>query len=95
MKEKNKKGGKLIIFCGIIAIIIVTVCAFCKNDIIYVYYKYNINNKYSNNDENDYYLEDNFKYVENYTNTGIKDKEEFFNFIYYSLNSGIRKSKIY
>lgn len=95
MKKKNKKGGKSIIFCGIIAIAIVTICAFYKNDIIYIYYKYNINKKYSNNDENDYYLEDNFKYVENYTDTSIKDKNSFFSFIYYSLNSGIKKSKRY
>ena len=69
--KKEKKGGKLIIACGTISIVIVTVCAFCKKDIIYKYYEYTVNKNYSSTDikVNDYYLEDNFEYVNNYTDT--------------------------
>ena len=88
--KKEKKGGKLIIACGTISIVLVTVCAFCKKDIIYKYYEYTVNKNYSSTDikVNDYYLEDNFEYVNNYTDTGIKNKKELIDFIYYAINSG-------
>ena len=87
--KKEKKGGKLIITFGTISIVIVTVCAFCKKDIIYKYYEYTVNKNYSSTDikVNDYYLEDNFEYVNNYTDTGIKNKKELIDFIYYAINS--------
>ena len=88
MKEENTKGGKLIIFAGIIAIVIVTVCTFFKNNIVRSYYEREINKKYSYINENDYFIEDNFNYVENYGNINIKNKMDFINFIYYALNSG-------
>ena len=87
MKEKNK-GGKLIIIVGIIAIITVTLCAFNKNLITHKYFEYTIEKKYHSVPTNEYYLEDNFNYVENHTNTGIKNKQELINFIYFALNSG-------
>ncbi len=88
--KKEKKGGKLIITIGTITIVLVTVCAFCKEDIIYKYYEYTINKNYSSTDIkiNDYYLEDNFEYVNNYTDTGIKNRKELIDFIYYAINSG-------
>ena len=88
--KKEKKGGKLIIAFGTISIVLVTVCAFCKKDIIYKYYEYTVNKNYSSTDikVNDYYLEDNFEYVNNYTDTGIKNKKELIDFIYYAINSG-------
>lgn len=85
---KKNKGGKLIIATGIIAIIIITICAFQKDNITHLYYEYQINKKYSSIKENDYYLEDHFNYVENYTQTAIHNKEELISFIYYTLNSG-------
>ena len=95
MREKNNKGGKLILVTGIIAIIIVTVCAFGKRSITYKYYQYNIEKKYANRNENKYYVEDNFNYVENYSGTGVKNKTELINFIYYALNSGVEHSERY
>ena len=88
--KKEKKGGKLIITIGTITIVLVTVCAFCKENIIYKYYEYTINKNYSSTDIkiNDYYLEDNFEYVNNYTDTGIKNRKELIDFIYYAINSG-------
>lgn len=88
---KKNTGGKLIIIVGIFVIILVTICAFNKKTIIYKYYEYDVNSKYANTKEkiNNYYLEDNFKYVDNYTDTGIKNKDELINFIYFTINSGI------
>ena len=95
MREKNKKGSKLIIFAGIISIIIITVCTFCKDDITRKYYKNNIDKKYSNIIENEYFIDDHFKYVENYTDTSVKNGDELINFIYYALNSGVEYSERY
>lgn len=88
--EKKNKGGKLILVMGALVIIVVTVCAFGKKSIVYKYYEYTINKKYSNTniDINDYYLEDNFEYVNNYTETGIKSEDDLIDFIYYTINSG-------
>ena len=94
MKKKNK-GGKLIIVIGIISIVLVTICAFNKENIKYKYYEYTISKKYSSQVANEYYIEDNFNYVENYTDIGIKNKEELINFIYYTLNSGIPHTERY
>lgn len=85
---KKNKGGKLIIIMGILSIIIVTVCAFNKEKITHKYYEYTIEKKYSAVSTNEYFLEDNFIYVDNHTNTGIKNKQELINFIYFALNSG-------
>ena len=67
--KKEKKGGKLIIAVGAIAICTVTAGAFFRKDIIYKYYEYSVNKNYSSTNVkvNDYYLEDNFEYVNNYT----------------------------
>ena len=94
MKKKNK-GGKLIIVIGVISIVLVTICAFNKENIKYKYYEYTMSKKYSSQTANEYYIEDNFNYVENYTDIGIKNKEELINFIYYTLNSGIPHTERY
>lgn len=85
---KKNKGGKLIILIGVLTITIVTYCAFNREKITYKYYEYTVEKKYSNTNTNEYYIEDNFNYVDNYTNTDIKNKQELINFIYFTLNSG-------
>ena len=85
---KKNKGGEIILVTGLLAIAIVTICAFEKDNITRKYYEYTIDKKYSSTDVNDYYLEDNFNYVNNYTGTGIKNNEELVGFIYFALNSG-------
>ena len=92
---KKNKGGSLILVVGTISIIIVTVCAFNKDYIIHKYYEYTLNNKYLAQKTNEYYLEDNFNYVDNYTSIGISNKIELINFIYYALNSGISSTERY
>ena len=95
MNKKNKHGGKSVIIVGIIAIIIITICSFNKKTIVYNYYKYTTDKKYANAYENRYFLEDNFNYVENYKDTGIKSREELINYIYYVLNAGVSYSERY
>ena len=92
---KKNKGGSLILVVGTISIIIVTVCAFNKDYIIHKYYEYTLNNKYLTQKTNEYYLEDNFNYVDNYMGIGISNKIELINFIYYVLNSGISSTERY
>ena len=92
---KKNKGGSLILVVGTISIIIVTVCAFNKDYIIHKYYEYTLNNKYLAQKTNEYYLEDNFNYVDNYTSMGLSNKIELINFIYYALNSGISSTERY
>lgn len=94
MRKKNK-NGKLIITTGIIAFVVVTVCAFNKEYITRKYYEYSIDKKYANANVNDYYIDDHFKYVENYTDTTINNKNEFVEYIYYALNSGNNSTERY
>ena len=56
--KKEKKGGKLIIAVGAIAICTVTAGAFFRKDIIYKYYEYSVNKNYSSTNVkvNDYLL---------------------------------------
>lgn len=86
--DKKNKCGKAILICGAIATIFVTVCAFQKDKIAHKYYEYTIDKKYAKIKINDYYKEDNFNYVDNYTDTGIKSKRDLINSIYYAINSG-------
>ena len=85
---KKNKNGKLILIIGILSIIIVTICAFNKETITHKFFEYTIEKKYGSTITNKYYLEDNFEYVNNYIDTGINNKEELIDFIYYTLNSG-------
>ena len=75
MTEKNK-DSKLILIIGFLAVIIVTICAFNKEKITHKYFEYTVDKQYKSIPTNEYYLEDNFEYVNNHINTGIKNKEE-------------------
>ena len=66
----------------------VTICAFQKDKIVYKYYEYTIDKKYSKININDYYKDDNFNYVDDYTESGIKNRNDLINSIYYAINSG-------
>lgn len=87
MNKKNKYG-KAILVTGFIAIVMVTICAFQKDKIVYKYYEYTIDKKYSKININDYYKDDNFNYVDDYTESGIKNRNDLINSIYYAINSG-------
>lgn len=87
MNKKNKYG-KAILVTDFIAIVVVTICAFQKDKIVYKYYEYTIDKKYSKININDYYKDDNFNYVDDYTESGIKNRNDLINSIYYAINSG-------
>ena len=87
MNKKNKYG-KAILVTGFIEIVVVTICAFQKDKIVYKYYEYTIDKKYSKININDYYKDDNFNYVDDYTESGIKNRNDLINSIYYAINSG-------
>ena len=87
MRKKNK-SGKCLLVTGGIAIIFMSVCAFNKDAIIHKYYEYSIDKRYSSTDVNKYYIDDNFEYVDNYTDTSLHNRKELLNFIYYTINSG-------
>ena len=89
---KKNKGGSLILVVGTISIIIVTVCAFNKDYIIHKYYEYTLNNKYLTQKTNEYYLEDNFNYVDNAEDTVLTSKQDIINSIYFLINSGTNHS---
>ena len=91
--NKGNKNGKLILAVGIIAIVIVSVCAFNKELIVHKYYEYTLDRKYSSQSVNEYYLEDNFNYVNNYVGMGIHNRQELIDFIYYALNSGVSSTE--
>ena len=65
MTEKNK-GSNLILIIGALAIMIVTICAFNKERIAHKYFEYTVDKQYGTILTNEYYLEDNFEYVNNY-----------------------------
>ncbi len=91
--NKGNRNGKLILVVGIIAIVIVSVCAFNKELIVHKYYEYTLDRKYSSQSVNEYYLEDNFNYVNNYVGMGIHNRQELIDFIYYALNSGVSSTE--
>lgn len=85
----NKNNGSLIILItGLISIVIVTFCAFQREAIVHKYFEYKVSKNYSKVALNEYYVEDNFSYIDNYAGTGIKNREDLINFIYFALNSG-------
>lgn len=85
---KSRKSSIIILITGFLSVVIITICVCQKDNIIHSYYEYKIDKKYASTNVNDYYLEDNFSYVDNYTDTGIKNRSDLIGFIYYALNSG-------
>lgn len=76
-------------------IIIVTIGTFCQNDIIYWYTHTFNESKYQGVTSNEYFLEDNFSYVNNYTDNDVSNKKQMIDLIYYSINSGSDKIEAY
>jgi len=79
---------------AIIAISIITIFTF-KDDIIYYNYaKYTIKND-NKILKNIYYYEDNFLYIDDYTESEIHNKKELYETVYYLVNSGVTSAKRY
>ncbi len=68
--------------------ILVAFCAVDKDNIEYYFISSSIEHKYADTYENEYYLEDNFSYIDNYSEAKISNKKELYDSIYYIINSG-------
>ena len=88
-------GQKIIVTIGILMIIIVTIAAFFKEPIKYEITTKKIDHLYATTEENEYCLDDNFNYVENYEGTMLTSKKDIENSIYYAINSGTTEIKRY
>lgn len=85
----------VILAIGMFLIILVSFCAVDKDNIEYYFISKSIEHKYNDIEENQYYLEDNFNYVDNYTDTKISSKKELYDSVYYIINSGSTYSELY
>ena len=78
----------IVIFFGLLVIAAVSIIVFKYEDLSY-WYEHTVNAKnYVMATPNNYYLEDNFMYINNHNNNEISNKVELMNFIYYYINSG-------
>ena len=87
--------SKIIFTVGFFIIVIVTVCTFWQTDIIYWYTHTFEESKYTEITTNEYFLNDNFSYVNNYTNNDVSNKKQMIDLIYYFINSGSNKIDAY
>lgn len=72
---------------GILSIFIVTYINFYPDKVKDLIDKYIYKKEYIIAKANDYYLENNYEYLQNYTDD-VKNKDELFNYIYYVINTG-------
>lgn len=89
------RGGKVIISVGFLIVLILSICAFFKSDIEYMVVTKNIDRLYGTTVENDYFIEDNFDYVDNATDAILTNKNDVINTIYFLINSGTTYSERY
>lgn len=89
------RGGKVIISVGFLIVLILSICAFFKSDIEYMVVTKNIDRLYGTTVENDYFIEDNFDYVDNANDAILTNKNDVINTIYFLINSGTTYSERY
>ena len=85
----------VILAIGMFMIILVSVCAVNKDKITYYFIANSIEKKYGTTVENEYYLEDNFNFIDDYTDAKISSYRDMLNSIYYVINSGAIYSEKY
>ena len=74
-------------FLGILAIAIVTIINFYPNEVKDFIDEHILKKEYIIAKANDYYLDNNYAYFQNYTDD-VSNKEELINYIYYVINTG-------
>ena len=74
-------------FLGILAIAIVTIINFYPNEVKDFIDEHILKKEYIIAKANDYYLDNNYSYFQNYTDD-VSNKEELINYIYYVINTG-------
>lgn len=85
----------IILAVGMFMIILVAFCAVDKENIKYHLIANSINRKYGTTIENNYYLDDNFDYVNNNTDAKITSYHDLIHSIYYTINSGTNYTEKY
>ena len=85
----------VILAIGMIMIVLVTFCAIDKDNIKYYFIAKSVEYKYGESKENDYYLEDHFNYIDDYSDAQISSKKALLNSLYYVINSGAEYSEKY
>ena len=88
-------GQKIIVTVGSYIITFITICMIFKYDISFMLTSRNIDRKYGNMTENSYFVEDHFKFVDNYDKAELHSKEDIINSIYYLINTGGTFAKRY
>ena len=88
-------GQKVIVTVGAFVITFITICTFFKSDISFLLTSRSVERSYGKTEENSYFIEDNFSYVDNYESAEVHSKDEIIDAIYYLLNSGVTYSKRY
>ena len=88
-------GQKVIVTVGAFVITFITICTFFKDDISFILTSRSVERVYGKTQENGYFIEDNFEYIDNYEKAEVHSKQEIINSIYYLLNSGVTYSKRY
>ena len=77
----------LTLFCGILAIALVTVVHFYPDEVNDFVDKYINKKEFIIAKANEYYLENDYSYLNNYTDD-VSNREELLNYIYYVINTG-------
>ena len=84
----------LYVIVAIVAIFIITMFTFKEDYIYYNYAKYTVS-KEEKSGRNTYYYNDNFSYIDDYSEIEIHNKDELYESIYYLVNSGVTYAKRY
>ena len=97
MKQKNKLsiGARIIITVAAFVVTFVGICTFFKSDIKFLLTSRTVERKYGKISTNSYFVEDNFKYIDNYEKAEVNSKQDIINSIYYLINSGATYTEKY
>ncbi len=80
---------------GSIILIVLVICVFNKNRIIYLYNSKLTEVNYAKQEENEYKVDYHFNYIKENDSLEIANREDIIPEIYYSVNSGVHETKKY
>ena len=88
-------GQKIIVTVSAFVVTFISICTFFKSDIRFLLTSRSVERAYGNTQENSYFVEDNFHYVDIYDKAEVHSKKEIIDSIYYLINSGVSYSERY
>ena len=86
---------KTIFSVGFFVILFIIIGVIWKEDIIYWYTHTFEESKYQELSVNEYFIDDNFGYVNNYTGIDVSNRKQLIDLIYYFINSGNNRIDAY